>query len=100
MLVINCETNLILIMDAIGFIIDAPIANQKPTFTITHTKLYVWVVTLSAQDNVKLLQQLKSGFKRTMNWNKYQSNVTVQEWNRYLDYLSHIDFPTHCVIVK
>ena len=38
---------------------------------ITDTKLYVPVVTLSTQDNAKLLQQLKSGFKRTINWNKY-----------------------------
>ena len=41
---------------------------------ITETKLYVLVVTLSTQDNAKLLQQLKSGFKRTINWNKYESN--------------------------
>ena len=35
----------------------------------------------------KLLQQLKSGFERTINWNKCQSNVTLQEQNLYLDYL-------------
>ena len=39
-------------------------------FEITETKLYVPVVTLSTQDKAKLLQQLKSGFKRTINWNK------------------------------
>ena len=44
-------------------------------FTITDTKLYVPVVTLSIEDNSKLLQQLKSGFTRTINWNKYQSNL-------------------------
>ena len=43
-------------------------------FAITDTKLFVPVVTLSTQDNAKLLQQLKSGFKRTINWNKYQSD--------------------------
>ena len=44
-------------------------------FAITETKLYVPVVTLSTQDNAKLLQQLKSGFKKnTINWNKYESN--------------------------
>ena len=42
-------------------------------FEITETKLYVPVVTLSTQDKAKLLQQLKSGFKRTINWNKYES---------------------------
>ena len=41
-------------------------------FAITETKLYVSVVTLSTQDNAKLLQQFKSGFKRTINSNKYE----------------------------
>ena len=45
----------------------ANVANQNATFKITHTKLYVPVVTLSTQDNSKLLQQLKSGFKRVIN---------------------------------
>ena len=48
------------------------VANLEQTFTTTDTKLYVLVVTLSIQDNVKLLQQLESGFKRTINWNKQQ----------------------------
>ena len=48
----------------------SPINGQGPTFTITDTKLYVPVVTLSTQDNAKLLEQLKSGFKKTINWNK------------------------------
>ena len=50
-------------------------------------KLYVPVVTLSTQDNAKLLQQLKLVFKRTINWNKYQSKLTVQKQNQILDYL-------------
>ena len=53
-------------------------ANQAATFAVTDTKLYVPVVTLSTQDNAKLLQQLKSNFKRAINWNKHQSNVTIQ----------------------
>ena len=53
------------------FLIDAPINNQIPSFTMSYTKLYVPVVTLSTQDNEKLLQQLISGFKRTANWGKY-----------------------------
>ena len=40
-------------------------------FKITETKLYAAAVTLSTQDNTKLPQQLKSRFKRTLNWNKY-----------------------------
>ena len=43
-------------------------------FTTTDTNFYVPVLTLSTQDNAKLLQQLKSGFKRTINWNKYQAD--------------------------
>ena len=59
---------------------------------ITETKLYVPVVTLSTQDNAKLLQQLKSGFKRTINWNKYESNVETFVQNRYLNHLSNPNF--------
>ena len=53
-------------------------------FAIIETKHYVLVVTLSTQDNTKLLQQLKSGFKRTINWNKYESNIKTFAQNRYL----------------
>ena len=60
---------------------------NQPTFAITDTKLYVPVVTLSNQDNAKLLQQLKSSFKRTISWNKYQSKVTTQSPNPLLDYI-------------
>ena len=53
-------------------------ASQTSTFAIIDTKLYVPFVTLSTQDSAKLLHQLKSGFKRTINWNKYQSKVRIQ----------------------
>ena len=62
-------------------------ANQEPTFIITDTELYVPVVILSTQDNVKLLKQLESCLQRLINWNKYQSKVTQQAQNRYLDFL-------------
>ena len=42
-------------------------SNGERKFQITETKLYVSAITLSTQDNTKLLQQLKSGFKRTIN---------------------------------
>ena len=45
-------------------------------FVITDTKLYVPVVNLPTEDNVKLLKQLESGFERTINWNKYQTKLT------------------------
>ena len=50
-------------------------------FEITDTKLYVPVVTLWTQDNAKLLQQLKSGFKKAINWNKYQLHPKKQMHN-------------------
>ena len=56
------------------------------------TKLYVSVVTLSTQYNAKLLQQLKSGFKRTINWNKYKSNIKTSGQNRYLNHLINPSF--------
>ena len=68
---INCEIELILNWSADCVIISTNVANQNPTFTITETILYVPAVTLSTQDNAKLLLQLKSGFKRTISWNKY-----------------------------
>ena len=77
MLLINCEINLILTWSAKCFIIDNPITDQEPTFTLADTKLYVPVFTLSTQDTAKLFEQLKPGFKRTTNWNKYEPKVTV-----------------------
>ena len=93
MSIINCEINLILSWSGNCFIIDNPVENQVPRLTITNTKLFVIVVTLSIPDNTKLLQQLKSGFKRTTNWNKYQSKVTVQKRNRHWNYFIDPIFP-------
>ena len=45
---------------------------ETATFTITDTKLYVPVVTLLAEDNVKLSKLLSKGFKRSVYWNKYK----------------------------
>ena len=78
---INCEINLILIWSANCVTSNAD-ANQVTTFAITDTKLYVPVVTSSTEDNAKLLQQLKSGFKRRINWNKYHSKTEpLSAWN-------------------
>ena len=63
------------------------------TFAKTNAKLYVPVVTLSFDNNEKILQQLKSGFKRTVNWSKYQSKAAIQTQNQYLDYLIDPSFP-------
>ena len=71
MSLINCEINLDINWCKKCVIVATDIANQDAIFTITDTKLYVPVVTLSTQDNTKLLEQLKSGFKGTIIWNKY-----------------------------
>ena len=68
------------------------VSAQATTFSITDTKLYVPIVTLSTQDNAKLLEQLKSGFKRTVNWNKYQIKVSTERINQYLDFLFEPSF--------
>ena len=54
---------------------------------ITITKLYVPVVTLSIDDNIKFLENIKQGFKRRISWNKYRSEITSQSKNNNLDYL-------------
>ena len=54
---------------------------------LTGTTLYVPVVTLSTQDNAKLIEQLRSGFKRATDRNKYQSKVSIERQNQYLDFL-------------
>ena len=86
---INCEVNLILTWSSTCVITNSKGAGK---FAITDTKLYVPVVTLSTQDNAKLLQQLKSGFKRTINWNKYQSDPKTYAQNRYLNHLVDASF--------
>ena len=65
----------------------AIVAPTELTFEITDTKLYVPVVTLSKENDTKLLEQLKSGFKRTIKWNKYRSQMTDQNTNNNLNYL-------------
>ena len=69
---------------------DANPAIVAPTgskLQITYTKLYVPVVTLSAKDDNNFLEQLKSGFKRTIKWNKYRSEMTNQTKTNHLNYL-------------
>ena len=56
-------------------------------FKIADTKLYVPVVTLSNENDTKLLEQLKLGFKRTTKWNKYRSQITIQPQKNNLNYL-------------
>ena len=71
MQLINCEINIVLTWSDRCFIIDNPIENQEPTFTKC----------------IKLLEQLKPGFKRTINQNKYKPKVTELQQNQYLEFL-------------
>ena len=93
---INCEVELILTWSKNCALADMTVnaaANQAivapsgATFKIKETKLYVSVVTLSKGNDIKLLEQLKSGFKRTIKWKKYRSQMTVQHQNNNLSYL-------------
>ena len=85
---INCEVNLLTWSPTC--VISSATGETK--FKITETKLYVPFVTLSTQGNVKLLQQLKSGFKRTINWNEYESSIKIFAQNRYLNHLTNPSF--------
>ena len=89
---INCEVNLILTWSSTCVLISTNIPNQIATFAITDTKLYVPVVTLSTQENTKFLQQLKSGFKRVINWNKYLSKPELLAQNPNLNHLVEPSF--------
>ena len=83
------EINLILTWSKVWVISSAAGATK---FKITDTKIYVPVVTLSTQDNAKLLQQLKSSLKRTINWSKYQQKVSLERQNQYLYFLTDPSF--------
>ena len=80
MQLINCLDNLILTCSA-----NWVFANKVTAFVIIEAKRYVPVETLSTQDNLKTLIQLKPGVKRTINWNEYQSKVITQAQSQYLD---------------
>ena len=84
---INCEVNLILTWSANCVIVSTNVVKQNATFAITDTKLNVPVVTLSTQDNAKLLQLLKSDFKRVINLNKYLSKPELLTQNLNLNHL-------------
>ena len=86
---INCEVNLILTWSSTCVITNSTGAG---IFEIDDTKLYHPVVTLSTEENAKLLQQLKSGFKRVINWNKYLSKPELLRRNANLNHLVEPSF--------
>ena len=100
---INCEVELILTWSKNCVLADmtrrnaqgnnrAIVPPRRLEFKITDTNLYVQVVTLSMKNDVTLLEQLKSGFKRTIKWNKYRSQMTIQLQNNNLNYLIDTTF--------
>ena len=98
---INCEDELVLTWFKNCVLIskltrdadhDAPIDRkidnpENETFEVTDTKLHVPVITLSTKDDNNFLEQLKSGFKRTIKWNKYRSEMTNQTKTNHLNHL-------------
>ena len=94
---INCEVSLILTWSencVITSMEKRVVINTRkdvfptgPIFKIKDTKLYVPVNLLSTKDDNNFLEQLKSGFKRTIKWNKYRSEMTNQTQNNKLSYL-------------
>ena len=104
---INCEVELILTWFKNCVLIDKITRNanynadpvvyeinnpEDATFQITNTKLYVPVVTFSKKKKIKLLEKLKSGFKKTIKWNKYRFQMTIQNNNNNLNYLTDPTF--------
>ena len=80
---IDCEINLTITWSQ-NCVISKVASNQAATFAITDTKLHFPDKT-STDDNGKLLQHLKSGFKQTINWIKYQSKTDSKQIFRLLN---------------
>ena len=102
MLLFNCEASLIFTWSKNCVITSKATREANPdanlavvginnptgaTFKTTDSKLYVTVVTLSTQDDNKLLEELKIGFKRTIKWNNYRSEMSNQTKTNNLNYL-------------
>ena len=87
MLLINCEIELALKLTRNSALIEEDSHILVVSFTITCTKLYVLVAIVSINDNIKFLEIIKQGFKITISWNKYGSEMTTQPKNNNLDYL-------------
>ena len=91
---INCKVSLTLTWSKNCVAADPnanpPVAINAPTnatFKIKDTKFHVPVVTSSAENEIELLEQLKTGLERTIKWNKYRSEMSNQARNNNLNYL-------------
>ena len=83
----NCKITLDLNQSENCVKVATNVTAQSTTFSVTDTRLYVLVVTLSTQDNPTLVNQLKPCFKRSMNCNKYQTKVSTERQNQHLYFL-------------
>ena len=86
---IHCEIDVFLKWSSTYFITNSTGVRK---FAISDAKLYDSAVTLSTQDNAKLLPQIKSGFRKTINWNKYQSKISTESQNQYVAFLINSNF--------
>ena len=68
-------------------VLDVAAIQTSATFPINNAKLYVPVATLYLNEKNKFLENIKQGFKITISWNKYRSEITTQPKNNNLDYL-------------
>ena len=80
MVLVNCEVTLDLSWSE-SYVLVATNEAQATKFSTADKKLYLPAVTLSTQDNAKVLERLKSGFKRKIDWNKYQTKVSTERVN-------------------
>ena len=85
---INCEVNLILTWSSTCVLVATGVQNQSATFAITT----ITTMTLSTLENTKFFQQLESGFKRVINWNKYLSKPELLAQNPNLNHLIEPSF--------
>ena len=63
-----------------------PTSTSNATFKINSTK-HIPVVTLSINYNIKFLENIKQGFRRTISWNQYRSEIATQPKNNNLGYM-------------
>ena len=89
---INCEIELVVSCSMDCVLIQHHNNITGATFQINNNKLYITVVNLSMNDNIKFLENIKQGFKRTISWNKYRPERTTQTKNNNLDYLTDPTF--------
>ena len=87
-LILTWSKNCVLTDMSVNAVLNPPIVPPSGAiFQITDTKFYVSVVTLSKENDIKLLEKLKSKFEKTIKWNKYRSQMSVQSNNSNLNYL-------------